>query len=87
MNPALFNAGLEALGVSNIVHSEKTTSFYYNGSWYNTENNQLVSSNANAGEVADLVRRHYSNQVVKYAAARNGWSVQQTGQFAYNIVR
>jgi hypothetical protein len=39
------------------------------------------------GKAADLLKRAYSAEVVKYTAKRNGWQIKQTAAFAYEVIK
>lgn len=83
--PALLAAAIASIG--GVKWNVQTATFYRNGQGYRVVRGQLESTAGDVGAVADLIRQSYSAQVVKYAAAKNGWKLQQTGQYAYNIIR
>ena len=85
MAPALLAKALTAIGA--VANPRNLGYFRYQGNSYEMKNGQLQSTDANVGAVADLVRRAYSAEVLKYAAVKNGWKLQQTGAFAYNVIR
>lgn len=83
MDPALRDAAIRAMGGRML----NANTFTYNGQSYAIQNGELVSRGSDTGEVADLLKRAYSGEVVKYAAKRAGWAVKQVGQFQYQIIR
>lgn len=83
MDPQLRDAALKAMGARLLGGN----AFVYKGQTYQIQNGELVSRAGNTGEVADLLKRAYSGEVVKYAARRAGWGVKQTGPFNYQIIR
>ena len=88
MNPALRAKGLRAMGIT--IGTVHQTTFTYQGHTYTLSAGALVSrtaSDADLARVAALVKQHYSAQVVQYTAARNGWQLKQTGQFAYEVIK
>lgn len=85
MAPGLLSKAIKAMG--GIVQGLDARTFVYQGARYTIADGQLTSTAANVGAVADLVRRAYSAEVLKYAAVKNGWKLQQTGAFAYNVIR
>lgn len=88
MNPAMRARALKAMGIE-LAHANQTT-FTYNGHAYYVNAGNLASYTATDAEIqqaAAMLKRHYSAEVVKYTAQRNGWKVRQTGQFAYEVIK
>jgi hypothetical protein len=87
-NPALLRKALEAMGARNIrLDSGRAYFTTAEGYSVSVSGGQLQTAADNPEEIASLVKRSYSAEVVKFTAARNGWKVQQTAQFAYNIIK
>lgn len=61
--------------------------FEYKGQRYTITDQGLQSTAANVGQVADLLKRHYSAEVVKYSARRAGWQVKQKAPFQYEVIK
>lgn len=86
MHPKLTAAALAELGARDV----SAYGFTLAGVRYAFQGGQLVSAYVDAaelGRVADLVKRSYSAQAVKYAAARNGWAVRQVAPFQYEVIK
>lgn len=86
MNPAMRGRALQAMGAT--VHGQF---FELNGRRYYFAGGSLNSQDASAEQVqqtAALLKRHYSDQVVKYTAARNGWKLKPTAiAFQYEVIK
>lgn len=85
MNPAMRGRALVALGAT--VHGSV---FTYQGNRYWFSGSQLSAQDVDADQVAKvaaLVKRHYSDQVIKYTAQRNGWKLKQTAPFQYEVIK
>ena len=87
LNPKLLAKALEAIGAKVVQINKSLVTFVKNNERYTIANGKLTTRAFNGGEVADDVRKAYSAQVVQLAAYQNGWTVQQTGPFAYNVLR
>lgn len=90
MHPELTGRALKEMGASGVWTSGETIGFSYQGDDYTLRGGVLSSSDVGQkriGEVADLLKRQYSVQVVKQTARANGWQLQQTGEFNYKVVR
>ncbi len=80
MDLALRKLALQALGAEGI----NDNSFRYAGQLYRFAGDTLVGPDET---VADLLKRSYSAEVVKYTARRAGWAVKQTAPFQYQLVK
>jgi hypothetical protein len=78
MNQGLAVKAIEAIGGTEISVWSKMIRFNLRGATYTIQGGALVSRAADAGAVADSVKRAYSEAVVRYVAARTGGQIQQT---------
>jgi hypothetical protein len=85
MNAAMRGRALVAMGAT--VHG---SIFTLEGRRYYFSGAKLESQDADYDQVqkvAGLLKRHYSDQVVRYTAQRNGWKLKQTAPFQYEVIK
>lgn len=89
MHAGLLDRALADLGATAITRRGESVSFTLNGTRCQIAAGTLTARGyeENSGELADLVKRAYSAQVVKYTAQKHGWKVKQTGRFQYQVTR
>src|SRR6266498_1190534 len=89
MHPDLLTRGLKALGVTNVRTAGATVYFTLDGSDYVLQNGRLSGRDGQSaeevGRAADRLKTAYSHQVVQATAARNGWTLKQTGTNSYAV--
>lgn len=79
---AMLDAGAQKAEIRNNI-----ATLIKDGTRYTISNGTLQTTASDAGEMADAIKRAYSVQVLKLAAHQNGWTLQQTGPLAYNVLR
>jgi hypothetical protein len=88
MQPALRARALAAM--TGDQYQANSINFAHKGHRFYIQAGELVSSTASAEEVqaaAALLKKHYSAQVVKYSAQRQGWKVRQVSEFQYEVIK
>ena len=93
MHKRLRRAALSAAGFTDITEYQDgaVVDFTHQGERYRLANGRLTGldgqSERQVGAVADLLKKHYSHQVVRYTAQRNGWTVKQIAADRYIAVK
>jgi hypothetical protein len=86
----LKNANLALLtkAINNIMKNAyvqvRNNGLVWNGGSYDKTTGMLSVSNEADGK---LIKRAYSGEIVKAQASRFGWSIKETSQFRYEIIK
>lgn len=84
------NATLRARALAALGATVQGSIFTYQGNRYYFTAGRLAGEGVSAeqlAKVAALVKKHYSDQVVRYTAQRNGWTLKQTAPFQYEVIK
>lgn len=87
MHPAMMARAVASMRATT---DHNARNFYHGGHWYSITGGELTSRTATLADVqktAALLKKHYSAEVVKYTAQRNGWKVKQTGAFQFEVIK
>lgn len=86
MNAELLKRALKALGAAGVYVDRTGAYFTLQGVPCQIRGGKLIIEEGNE-RLADVLKREYSVQTVKYTAQRNGWSLKKVAEYQYEVTK